>query len=95
MKEFLNFRQFITPVIIQILFWIGVAFCVIVGLVTMGNPSSGGVIGGLALIIFGPIFVRIYCELLILIFKIYERLASLDDKTPNNNIPQQQPPMYE
>ncbi len=82
MKDFFNFKQFITPIIIQILFWIFVVFSVIAGLFMMG---TAGVIPGLLTIIFGPIFIRVYFEVIILFFKIYERLASLDDKTPNNN----------
>ena len=86
MKDFLNFKMFITPVIIQILFWIGIFGCVIAGLVGIFTTS---VIMGLVILILGPVFVRIYCELLILIFKINERLTSLDNKTPNINAPQE------
>ena len=32
MEDFLKFRKMITPIIIQILFWIGVVLCVIVGI---------------------------------------------------------------
>ena len=85
MKDFLNFKQFITPVIIQILFWIGVVACVLGGLIIMISMGGAGLFMGFMIIIFGPVFVRIYCELLILSFKIYEHLASLDDKTPDNN----------
>ena len=35
LKDFLNFRKMITPVIIQVLFWVGVVGMVIASLVTM------------------------------------------------------------
>ncbi|MDI6732030.1 MAG: DUF4282 domain-containing protein [Candidatus Margulisbacteria bacterium] len=73
MKDLLAFKIMITPVVIQIAFWIGVASCVLGGLITMfsGN-GAGGALMGLAIIILGPIAVRVYAELLIIIFKIYE-----------------------
>ena len=73
MNDFLAFRKMITPMVIQILFWIGVAVCVLGGLVTMigGATSSRGggaaVLSGLVMLVLGPLAVRIYCELLIII----------------------------
>ena len=40
MGDFLKFRKMITPVIIQILFWIGAAGMVIAGLVTMATSFN-------------------------------------------------------
>lgn len=83
MEDFLKFKKMITPVIIQILFWIGVAVCVIMGLVAMvggaNSPYGGGqvVLGGLLLIFLGPLAVRIYCELLIVIFSINDTLTDI------------------
>lgn len=83
--DFLSFRKMITPIIIQIIFWIGVAICVIAGFGTIiaGIGDYGGglaVLGGLATIIFGPIVVRIYCELLILFFRMNETLTDISNK---------------
>jgi len=83
MEDFIKFRKMITPVIIQILFWVGVAGSILGGLVTMFmsfNAYNGGAmvfVGGLAMIIFGPIAVRIYCELLILLFRMNETLTDI------------------
>ena len=84
-SDFLSFRKMITPIIIQIIFWIGVAVSVITGLGTIiaGIGDYGGglaVLGGLATIIFGPIVVRIYCELLILYFRMNETLTDISNK---------------
>jgi membrane protease subunit (stomatin/prohibitin family) len=73
----------ITPVIIQIVFWVGVAGCVIAGLVAIvsgaGSRYGGGsqILSGFMLIILGPVGVRIYCELLIVIFKINDSLTDI------------------
>jgi len=82
MGDFLTFRKFITPVVIQIIFWIGVVVCVIMGIVAMAQQGGlGGVLGGLGMIILGPIMVRIYCELLILMFRINDNLVDIRNNT--------------
>ncbi len=85
--EFLTFRRFVTPVIIQILFWIGVLFCVVSGILVMtagsdsyygSGPSGWQVLVGFIIIILGPLWVRIWCELLILLFRIYDELKQVN-----------------
>ncbi|HEV2378957.1 MAG TPA: DUF4282 domain-containing protein [Terriglobia bacterium] len=76
MSDFLAFRRMITPAIIQVLFWIGVSVSVIAGLTTMTSGVMG-VFTGLALIVIGPLAVRIYCELLILLFRMNETLSDI------------------
>jgi hypothetical protein len=80
--EFLAFRKMITPVIIQIVFWVGVVICIISGLVAIAaamTPYGSGytVIIGLLYIFIGPLLVRIYCELLILFFRMNESLTEI------------------
>ena len=81
MNEFLSFRKMITPLIIQIIFWIGVALCVIGGLVSIVIGASHGtgkdVLQGLLTVLLGPIAVRVYCEILIVIFRINENLTEI------------------
>jgi hypothetical protein len=80
MSDFFSFRTMITPVIIQILFWLGVALCVIFGIGYMVIGSRYGAAGpvyGLLILIFGPVVVRIYCEILIIFFRINETLTEI------------------
>ena len=87
MNDFLAFRKMITPAVIQVIFWIGVAVCVLGGLVAIiqgaGGRYGGGeqVLSGVLMIILGPIAVRIYCELLIIMFRIHDRLVEIQDNT--------------
>jgi len=80
MHDYLTFRRFITPVVIQIIFWIGVAVCVIRG-ITMIAASAGafggaiGIVGGLIVLFVGPIAVRVICELIMAVFRIHEALT--------------------
>jgi len=82
MNDFLAFRTMITPVIIQIIFWVGVVLCLIVGFTTMfvgGNyyGSGGGALAGFLIVVLGPVVVRIYCEILIIFFRINETLTEI------------------
>jgi hypothetical protein len=76
----------VTPYLVQALFWIGCAACAIVGLRAIiigasGDESDGGalVLVGVVVIVLGPVMVRVYCELLILLFRIYDRLGEIRD----------------
>lgn len=85
MQDFLAFRKFITPVFIQIIFWIGAGACMLLGLVSMiaGASSYGGgqaVLGGLVLIVLGPLGVRVYCEVMIVLFRILDRLGEISER---------------
>jgi hypothetical protein len=83
MKDFLAFRTMLTPIIIQIIFWLGVFISVIAGIayILSGYSAqySGGqqVLVGLLLLFVGPVVVRIYCELLIIFFRINETLTEI------------------
>ncbi len=84
-NDFLTFRKMLTPMIIQVIFWIGVAVCVIGGIITIVTGADrryGGttVLYGLLSILLGPLVVRIYCELLIVIFRINETLTDIKNK---------------
>lgn len=84
--DVLNFNKMITPLIIKILFWIGIGISVLVGLITLISgltATIGGgfqVILGLIILIIGPLTARVYCELLIVIFKIHESLIDMNKK---------------
>jgi len=82
MKDFLAFRTMLTPIIIQAVFWAGVAICVIAGMILIltGVGQYGGgpnVLKGVLLLFLGPIAVRIYCEILIIFFRINETLNEI------------------
>jgi hypothetical protein len=64
----------ITPVFIQIIFWIAVVGIVIAGVVAIANGKSGS---GIALILLGPLGARIYAEILIVIFRMNDSLLDI------------------
>ena len=77
--EYLKFKKMITPVFIQILFWIFAVLAVIGGLVALSQRQP---IVGIVMIFLGPLMVRIWAECLLVIFKIHDALQSIDKKMP-------------
>jgi hypothetical protein len=81
--DFLLFRRMITPYFVIGLFWLGVAASVLSGLfiiLSSFREFGGGppmMLLGLLTMIVGPVMVRIYCELLILLFRINETLTDI------------------
>ena len=73
--DYLSFRAMVTPVLIQAIFWIGVVLVVLSGL---GALFGGAVLSGLGLILLGPLFIRIYCEIFIVLFKINDGVQALN-----------------
>jgi hypothetical protein len=92
-KNFLSFERMITPIIIKILFYIGLIGSLVGGIVVFftsviggfadGRPGPifvgllGGLLGGALTIVLGALAIRIYAELLILIFRINETLTDI------------------
>ena len=76
MEDFLTFKKMITPVIIQILFWIMIALVVIYSILTM---FQSGFLAGLVLLVFGPVMVRVWCEILIVIFNMSSFLHDINE----------------
>lgn len=83
MGSFLKFEKMITPFFIQLIFWLGVIGSIIGGIGTaiFGIISDSGGIGqiliGIVSMFLGPIIVRVYCELLIVVFKMHSALISI------------------
>lgn len=77
MKDALFFNTMLTPKIILLVYWLGLLGVIASGLYTL---LSGSFIIGLLSIVGGVIGVRIWCELLIVMFKIHENLKRIADK---------------
>jgi hypothetical protein len=90
-KEFISFRQMIALRIIQILYIVVAIIITLYALVTMfkgGNSDSvygsmmpGGFFGGLLILIFGNLGWRIYCELMIVLFRMNKSLSEIENNT--------------
>src|SRR5690625_242219 len=97
MGKFLKFEKMMTPIIIQLIFWIGFIAAIIAGIITMiggltGDGGFGSVLIGLVILVVGPIVVRIYCEVLMVAFKILGLLVDIRDKLPDEGSTLSPPP---
>lgn len=84
MRDLFHFDSMLTPKIITFVYWLLLLFAVISGLGTMfsgfNGMSFGSFLMGLATIVGGAVFARIWCELLIVLFKIHENMKKLADR---------------
>ena len=82
MADFVAFRRMITPTLIKIVYWILTAVVVIAGFIgIIAGDSAGARFGGLLTLVLGPLGVRIYAEILILIFRMNETLTDIKNNT--------------
>ena len=77
MKAFLNYEYMITPGVLKILSYIAAVVAVIIGLFTTFTADP---ITGIATTVLGPIVVRIYAELMLVIFEVHKELKKIADK---------------
>ena len=84
LKKFITFDKFITPSIVQIVFWIIAGAALLITLFgLLGALFSGKGALFLLFLVAAPISllaIRIYMELILLFFKIYEKLHSIDER---------------
>jgi len=67
----------ISITLIKWLFYISLVVVILAGIVTMARESF---IIGLLVILLGVLLVRVYCEAMIVLFKIHESLVELKNK---------------
>ena len=118
-RDLVNFRLMITPILIQVLFWVGTVGCGFAGVwgitssVERRDPAEvrrfpGGddtdprpagpgkaakaeagpqtrfspttFAAGVAILVLGPLVLRIYCETAIIFFKIHDELKVANDR---------------
>jgi Domain of unknown function (DUF4282) len=77
LRDLLFFDKMVVPKIITFLYWLILIGVVIGGVVTM---FATNLLAGLFGIIVGAFFARVWCELLVVMFKINEALQIIKDK---------------
>ena len=75
MNDFVMFKKMITPDIIIFVFWMGAVGCVGAALVLAQIQES--TLAGLIVFVAGPILLRIWCEILIVVFAINGTLTDI------------------
>ena len=80
MKDFLFFDSMVTPKIITVIYWLLLLSVIGTGLGTMFFGYQTEIFSGLGIIIGGVIAARVWCEMLIVLFKINDNLQRIADK---------------
>lgn len=83
MKSLLFFDAMITPKIITFIYWLLLFVAAVGGIGSMfsfGRLTFSGFATGLAIVVGGALGARIWCELLIVLFKINEHTQKMADK---------------
>lgn len=80
MRDVLFFDSMLTPKIITLVYWLLLVVVVISGIGMMFTGGFGSFIMGLFTILAGAVGARIWCELLIVLFKINENMKKVADK---------------
>lgn len=91
-SEFFSFRRMITLQVIQIIYFIIAGLITLGGIITLFSGDSftgfmpGGFFMGMAILIFGNILWRIWCELIIVFFRINNTLSDIDNHTKDEHL---------
>ncbi|HZJ81159.1 MAG TPA: DUF4282 domain-containing protein [Guyparkeria sp.] len=81
LKDLLFFDKMLTPRFITFIYWLLLAAVVVSGLGMMFvNFSFGSFLSGLFMMVIGAVVVRIWCELMIVLFKMNDALQELRNK---------------
>ncbi len=99
MRAYLSFKKMLTPILIQVVFWLGSLVSVGVGALMIFDPSmipangqavrpflsgsEAGTVMGIILIVLGPIVVRLACEGMIVVFSINDTLTEIRKSLDN------------
>lgn len=80
MRDILFFDSMLTPKIITLIYWLLLAAVVVSGIGMMFSGGFGSFIMGIFTMLAGAVGARIWCELLIVLFKIHENIKKVADK---------------
>ena len=82
--DFLAFRKFATPALVQIVFWAGTIASLVWGFGIIDAADEGWrgtntamVWAGIGVIVLGPATLRIAGELILVVFRIHEQIGQL------------------
>ncbi|MGI5940397.1 MAG: DUF4282 domain-containing protein [Thermoleophilia bacterium] len=80
--DYLAFRKMITPSLIQIVFWLMEALSLVywIFMIVMARFTAWGVIMNLLGLVVSAILIRVFLEIIIVIFRIQETTASIEKK---------------
>ncbi|KIQ30871.1 MULTISPECIES: DUF4282 domain-containing protein [Variovorax] len=82
MQDLLGFEKMVTPIIIRILYFLGLLGVLAATVISL---FQGRILAAIGILVFGAIMVRVYSELLILLFRIHDNLVSINQQMKDRN----------
>lgn len=80
-KSLLGFKEFVTPSIMKVVYWVGIIGIAIVGLAQvirgLKYDSATELFGGIFLLVLAPLYLRVLCELILVAFQISTDLSAM------------------
>lgn len=86
MSDLITFDRMVTPILIKMIYWIGIACIALAGLVGLFGSFSAygpGLKGAVVALIgaaVGMLLWRVWCELMIVMFNIYDVLKDIRNR---------------
>ena len=77
MNDFLSFKYMITPGVLKVLCYIGMVVAFVAGLLGL----AADIYVGIGTMILGPLAVRMYSELLLVVFEIHGELKRINNSS--------------
>lgn len=77
-RSIFYFDSMLIPKLITAAYWLGLV-CILFG--AIGMMAESGVVEGIAVLLIGPIILRFWCELMIVVFKINENIQKIADRS--------------
>ena len=97
LSDFFSFERLITPSVIKIVYWLGIAVLLVFGVASffMGLLSGSLGAGLLSLVgsVLGLLLWRVMCGLYIVIFGMFDRLGQIRDGLSQQQRGYAQPPL--
>lgn len=80
MRDILFFDSMLTPKIITLVYWLLLIAALVSGLGMMFTGTFGSFLMGIFTMLAGAVGARIWCELLIVLFKINENMKKVAEQ---------------
>jgi len=80
MRKFLTFDELIAPTVISVVYWIVIVVIIIGAIGSLFTGFRGFIVGIIGAIV-ALILWRVYCEIILIVFRIHAQLAEIARNT--------------
>lgn len=83
MKQFFSFNEFVTPKLMKVFFWVTMSFLIAICLASLAVSARAGswdgVLSSIMVLVLGSILIRVACDVVLVLFRIYGVLRDIRD----------------